>query len=177
MGGNRRHQMLNIFVVWFLTGMWHGANWNFIIWGLYYGILLVIEKHTILKVKDKIPAFLLHIYNTLIVVFGFGIFYFVDFAKLKTFLHAFFGQVDVFHNIITTTAINDRLLLWITAILFVMPLRQWCIKLTDRIASKDGRTNLNIKFATKLIVSAAILIVSVALLVGATNNAFLYTRF
>lgn len=177
MGGNRRHQMLNIFTVWFLTGMWHGASWNFIIWGLYYGILLVIEKHTILKVIDKIPAFLLHVYNTLIVVIGFGIFYFTDFTRLKQFLKAFFGQTEVFHNIITTTAFTDRLLLWIMAIILVMPVRQWLIRRTDRLTMTSPGLNANIKFATKLIVSAAILIVSVALLVGATNNAFLYTRF
>ena len=169
--------MLNIFTVWFLTGMWHGASWNFIIWGLYYGILLVIEKHTILKVIDKIPAFLLHVYNTLIVVIGFGIFYFTDFTRLKQFLKAFFGQTEVFHNIITTTAFTDRLLLWITAIIFVMPVRQWLISRTDRLTMTSPGLNANIKFATKLLVSAAILIVSVALLVGATNNAFLYTRF
>ena len=177
MGGNRRHQMLNIFVVWFLTGMWHGANLNFIIWGLYYGVLLVIEKHTIMKIKDKIPSFILHAYIIVIVVVGFGIFYFVDFGNLKIFLKAMMGMADTTHNIITTTAITDKLMLWIAAILFAMPLRQWFISLTDKFTRKDGSLNRNLKFATKTIVSVAILIVSVALLVGATNNAFLYTRF
>ena len=90
---------------------------------------------------------------------------------------AFFGQTEVFHNIITTTAFTDRLLLWIMAIILVMPVRQWLIRRTDRLTMTSPTLNANIKFATKLLVSAAILIVSVALLVGATNNAFLYTRF
>ena len=177
MGGNRRHQMLNIFVVWFLTGMWHGTSWNFIIWGLYFGFILVFEKHTILKIKDKIPGFLLYIYIIPVIIVSFGIFYFVDFGNLQTFLKALFGQAETTHNIITTTAITDKMVLWIVAILFAMPLRQWCINLTDKMTNKEGNLNKNIKFATRMVVSAAILIVSVALLVGATNNAFLYTRF
>lgn len=55
MGGNRHHQVLNILVVWFLTGMWHGASWNFILWGIYFGIIVTLEKYTLLKVINKIP--------------------------------------------------------------------------------------------------------------------------
>ena len=55
MGGNRSHQALNIFVVWFLTGMWHGASWNFIIWGVYFGLIVTLEKYTILRIRPYIP--------------------------------------------------------------------------------------------------------------------------
>ena len=82
MGGNRRHQALNIFVVWFLTGMWHGASWNFIIWGVYFGIIVTLEKYTLLKIKRFIPSVLLHCYSMLLVIIGWGIFYFDDFGKM-----------------------------------------------------------------------------------------------
>ncbi len=55
LGGNRRHQMRNIFIVWFLTGLWHGASWNFVIWGLYFGLILVIEKYLLSDFLTKIP--------------------------------------------------------------------------------------------------------------------------
>ena len=74
MGGNRRHQAFNILVVWFLTGMWHGASWNFIIWGLYFGLIVMVEKYTILRVKDRIPAFFLHLYSLIVVTVGWGFF-------------------------------------------------------------------------------------------------------
>ena len=61
MGGNRRHQPINIMTVWLLTGLWHGASWNFVIWGLYFGVIVLLEKYTLLKVKDKIPKVFLHI--------------------------------------------------------------------------------------------------------------------
>ena len=70
MGGNRSHQALNILVVWFLTGMWHGASWNFIIWGVYFGLIVTIEKYTLLRVQRYIPSPLLHLYSLVLVVIG-----------------------------------------------------------------------------------------------------------
>ncbi|MCR5301171.1 MAG: MBOAT family protein [Lachnospiraceae bacterium] len=77
LGGNRKgklRQFLNIIVVWFLTGFWHGASWNFVIWGLYYALILVLEKSVILKYKEKIPVFFRHIYTIILIVIGFVIF-------------------------------------------------------------------------------------------------------
>ena len=74
LGGNRRHQALNILIVWFLTGMWHGASWNFILWGVYFGIIVMIEKYTILKIYDKIPKIFLHLYSIFLFTLGWGIF-------------------------------------------------------------------------------------------------------
>ena len=131
MGGNRRHQALNIFVVWFLTGMWHGASWNFIIWGVYFGIIVTLEKYTLLKIKRFIPSVLLHCYSMLLVIIGWGIFYFDDFGKMTRF----------------------------------------------RVFRRQTTLKKNLVLLTRLSVSAVLLLVSVALLVGATNNAFIYTRF
>ena len=177
LGGNRKHQFLNILVVWFLTGMWHGASWNFIIWGLYFGLIVSIEKYTLLKVKDKIPAVLLHCYSIILIVLGWVIFYFDDFGKMTHCLGAVFGQAKSFHDVITTNAITDNFILWVVAIIFCMPVREWALNMTDKFINKDSSLSLNIKLVTKIIVSVFILFTSIALLVGATNNAFLYTRF
>jgi alginate O-acetyltransferase complex protein AlgI len=80
LGCNRSHQVRNILVVWFLTGLWHGASWNFIAWGMYYGVLLLIEKHTA-SYLAKIPVAIRWAVTMLIVLFGWGLFYFVDPAR------------------------------------------------------------------------------------------------
>lgn len=71
LGGNREHQFLNIMIVWALTGLWHGASWNFVLWGIYFGIILIIEKKFLLK---HLNGFMGHIYTLLVVIFSFVIF-------------------------------------------------------------------------------------------------------
>ncbi len=176
LGGNRRHQWLNILVVWFLTGMWHGASWNFILWGLYFGIILMIEKYTLLR--WRVPAVFMHIYSLVVVVIGWGIFYFVDMERMGQFFTIAMGGAHEAHSIITETAFMNNFWLWVAAVVFAMPVRKWCTTLWARLAGGEDSTIYNAGVtATRIVFSIAILIVSTALLVGATNNAFLYTRF
>lgn len=177
MGGNRQHQAINILVVWFLTGMWHGASWNFIIWGVYFGIIVMLEKYTLLKVIGKIPTVLLHIYSLLLVIIGWGIFYFDDFSQMTTFFLRFFGQADTFHDFLTISAITDNFWMWVLALLFCMPVRSASARLLARITHEGSALHQTITFTVRLSVSLLMLVLSVALLVGATNNAFIYTRF
>ena len=177
MGGNRQHQAINILVVWFLTGMWHGASWNFIIWGVYFGIIVMLEKYTLLKVIGKIPAVLLHIYSLLLVIIGWGIFYFDDFSQMTTFFLRFFGQADTFHDFLTISAITDNFWMWVMALLFCMPVRSASARLLARITHEGSALHQTLTFTVRLTVSLLMLVLSVALLVGATNNAFIYTRF
>jgi alginate O-acetyltransferase complex protein AlgI len=167
MGGNRNHQWLNIFCVWFLTGMWHGASWNFIFWGLYFGIILVIEKMWLLRQLQRIPA-LGHLYSLLAVYVGWGIFYFDDFGAMQTFFRAFFHGMGEWADFEVKQAISGNLWLWIAALVFSMPVRTWA---EQRIAQPAT------KYAIRTAISLVILLLSVSLLVGATNNAFLYFRF
>ena len=164
LGGNRKHQALNILIVWFLTGMWHGASWNFIIWGLYFGVIVTIEKYTILKIYDKIPKIFLHIYTIFLFVLGWGIFYFDDLDKFKVLANSLFGSAPAQSDFTAITALTNNFWLWIAAIVFSMPVR---------------RLFRNFKgiWFVRTAVAVVILIVSVALLVGATNNPFLYFRF
>lgn len=171
MGGNRRHQFFNILVVWFLTGMWHGASWNFILWGLYFGLIVALEKYTILR--WKVPGWLLHLYSLVLVVLGWGIFYFVDFSQMTAFFPILFGKAEALSDFTVRSALTSRFWLWIAALVCCLPLGRW---IRDLVGEKRafGRSVLSI---LKLVFSVALLTVSVALLVGATNNPFIYTRF
>lgn len=178
LGGNRKHQMFNILIVWALTGLWHGACWNYVLWGMYFGIILVLEKYIILPyISPKCPKALMHIYCLLIVFFSWAIFYLTDFTQIKTVFTALFGGAQVKVDFISRAAIFDHFWMWITAIIFSMPTRNYAAKLTARLCSNNKALEQNIILATRIIMSVAILVFSVALLVGATNNPFLYTRF
>jgi alginate O-acetyltransferase complex protein AlgI len=177
MGGNRHHQAFNILVVWFLTGMWHGASWNFIIWGVYFGFIVMAEKYTLLRVQRFIPAPLLHLYSLLLVVLGWGIFYFDDSSRMVQFFQILFGQTDIWHDFVTIAALTDNCWLWVVALLFCMPLRSKATQLLGRMTNDEGNLRPMLVFAARLSLSVLLLVLSTALLVGATNNAFIYTRF
>lgn len=169
MGGNRRHQFLNILTVWFLTGMWHGASWNFILWGLYFGLIVAIEKYTILPLSKMkyTPKFLLHIYSLVLVVLGWGLFYFDDLAQVELFFRTLFtagGGLDF----LTKSLLINKLWLWIAALAACLPLGQWI----RRWVHNDALLTIG-----RVVLTLLILTMSIALLVGATNNPFLYTRF
>ncbi len=175
MGGNRRHQALNILAVWFLTGLWHGASWNFVLWGLYFGIIVTLEKYTLLRVADRVPRVLLHLYSLLLVVVGWGIFYFEDFSRMGEFFSVFTGHGAPFHDFTVESAFFSNFWLWVTAVVFSMPIYDTITRLSGKWcpASCIGFLALTVR----LLLSIALLALSVSLLVGATNNAFIYTRF
>lgn len=177
MGGNRSHQALNILVVWFLTGMWHGASWNFIIWGVYFGFIVTLEKYTILRIQRHIPAPLLHLYSLALVVIGWGIFYFDDSSRMLHFFETAFAQTGTLHDFVTISALTDNCWLWAVCLLFCMPLRQGANTILQRYTREGGLMRESLLFVVRLSLSVVLLVLSVALLVGATNNAFIYTRF
>ena len=178
LGGNRRHQALNIFTVWFLTGMWHGASWNFIIWGLYFGTILALEKVSIIKWQKHIPNVLLRLYALFIVVVGWGIFYFDNFDKMKLWFSSAFGQKSLEFGFQELTSLTDNFWLWVVAILFCIPLRSYIERGSEYVAGKvAGSNGRHIMAVGRAFVSILLLALCVALLVGATNNAFIYTRF
>lgn len=178
LGGNRRHQMMNIFVVWFLTGMWHGASWNFIFWGVYFGVIVTLEKYTLLKVIHYIPSFFLHIYSLILVVIGWGLFYFDDTAKLSLFYQKLFGVGDcALSDFVTTNTLYANIWLLVGACILCMPVRSTVSRLWDKFTCHTPALNASVTFSAKVAVSIVALVLSVVLLVGATNNAFIYTRF
>lgn len=175
MGGNRRHQALNIMTVWFLTGMWHGASWNFILWGVYFGLIIMIEKYTLLK--WRVPRLGLYIYSIFLILVGWGLFYFDDFGRMSQFFHSFFGLGESQGlPMEVETTITDNWWLWVAALVLCLPVRSVAERYAAKLMSKTPGGEYFRQIA-KAAVSIAILVVSVALLVGATNNAFIYTRF
>lgn len=177
MGGNRNHQAWNILVVWFLTGMWHGASWNFILWGLYFGIIVMIEKYTLLRIIHRIPSPLLHLYSLLLIVTGWGMFYFEDFAQMTMFFRSYIGMGTAFTDFASQTAITDKFWLFLFALVLCMPVRNLIANTSARLLQNHTTLHNGAVLAGRTALSLLILVFSVALLVGATNNAFLYTRF
>lgn len=177
MGGNRRHQALNILMVWFLTGLWHGASWNFVLWGLYFGVIVALEKFTILKLKHKAWRPLLHVYSLALIVLGWGIFYYDDFGQMEQFFSSLFGQRGELVNFAATSALHDKFWLWIAALLLCLPVHTIGAKLIAKCCGRHTHAEQYMICLVRMVLSMVILVLSVALLVGATNNAFIYTRF
>lgn len=178
LGGNRRHQSFNILAVWFLTGLWHGASWNFVLWGMYFGVIVMLEKYTLLRFIHRVPRVLLHLYSLLLIVVGWGIFYFDDFTRLGHFFQTLLGGAKEMHNFITTGAVFDHFWLWIAAIILCLPFRSAVQQLSARVlGGESSAVYAVISTFARILLSVALLALSVALLVGATNNAFIYTRF
>lgn len=177
LGGNRRHQAFNILTVWMLTGLWHGASWNFVLWGLYFGVIVTLEKYTLLRFAQYVPRILLHLYSLTLVVAGWGIFYFEDFDAMRGFFASAFRPEGGVADFAAWSAVTDNFWLWVVALMFCMPVRGAAVRLTMRLAGEGSRTAPAVFFAARLVLSAALLAASTALLVGATNNAFIYTRF
>lgn len=176
MGGNRRRQVLNILVVWFLTGMWHGASWNFIMWGVYFGLIVLAEKYTVLRVRERVPRVVLHLYSLALLVIGWGIFYFEDLGQMGTFFGALAGG-GAPSGVEVESAVFDRFWLWIAAIMLCMPVRGTVARLSERLTGDRVELHRGLTLTARMVLSGLALIVSVAMLIGATNNAFLYTRF
>lgn len=122
LGGKYRHQIFNICVVWFLTGLWHGASWNFILWGVFYGALLIVEKLGLLKVLEKIPSVFSHLYLLFLTLIGWTIFYTTDLGKLGGYFGVMFGlSGNTFSDPQLSITFMNNLFWLIAAVLFCMP--------------------------------------------------------
>lgn len=172
LGGNRagaKRQIFNILVVWCLTGLWHGANWTFMAWGLYFGVLLIIEKLFLKKFLEKLPAVFQHIYVLFSVLISFVLFNAETFSMAKNDLTVMFGlgglpliSNDTLYNL------SSYAVLLVVALIGATPL---CSKLFRRI-EKNAAVQI-----IEVIGVAAILILSTAYLVDGSFNPFLYFRF
>lgn len=174
LGGNREgriKQYRNLFIVWFLTGLWHGANWNFILWGLYYCIFLIIEKRFLQKwLKDK-PQFIGHIYTLLVVIVGWVFFEFEDIKQGINFVRTMFGfGSNVFIDSTAIYYLYTNILLFVVLTICSTPIIK---KGINKMKEKSNTSTAVII----LLVFIVLLFVCTAYLVDESYNPFLYFRF
>lgn len=173
LGGNRRglaRQALNLLIVWSLTGFWHGAGWNFVMWGLYYFVILFIEKLFLLKALNKLPKFFRHVYALVLIIIGWVIFASDDVSVLLPYLGSMFGANGAIGGMDVYTLLTKAVLLIIC-----------CIASTELpkklFLSAAGAMNEKAAFTLKSVLMIALLALSMILLIGDSYNPFLYFRF
>ena len=174
LGGNRKgfgRQILNISIVWLLTGLWHGAYGNFVVWGIYYGILLMIEKLLWKPVFSRLPSFFMHLYTMFFVILGWGIFSWQDMADGTNYFKTLFGISGNFVNREAMYLLSSYLILLVIAIIGSVSLLRTCINrffLPEKTMRREVCGTLFV---------VVVFILSVALLVNSSYNPFLYFRF
>lgn len=176
LGGNRKgktRQCVNIMIVWALTGFWHGASWNFMIWGLYFGVLLLIEKLLIGKWLSNTHKAVQHIYAVALVAIGWGIFYFEDFKSLGRFFKSLIGFAPGgFTDLSTNSLFTQNIWLFIAAAVLCTPIIP---KIKKSLCTTAG--GMKVAGTLGILLNLAILFISSMMLVNTTNNPFLYFKF
>ena len=171
LGGNRGgtwKNIRNILIVWLLTGFWHGASWNFMVWGIYYGILLLAEKYLFRGLKAKLPAFVNVILTLFFVLIGWILFYYENLGDGLSHLGIMFGLSDA--PIIDPNAVyyfKHNLVFLIAAALASYPWKQ--LKIVQRCSARTGWI--------RPIIITVIFLLAMAMIVTQSYNPFLYFRF
>ncbi|MBR1831622.1 MAG: MBOAT family protein [Ruminiclostridium sp.] len=173
----KRRKYAGLLLVWFCTGFWHGASWNYIIWGLYFGLFVFIEQLIGKKRLKKVPAVIMHIYAKLIIIVGFGIFYFNDKSGGISALGTFFGNLvgangNMLIDLGTQTSFMNNIFLIIAAIVCSTPVIP---AIRKKLLETDAGQNA-VGIST-VVSNIAILAVGTLMLVSSTNNPFLYWQF
>ena len=171
LGGNRRgtaRTVLNLLVVWGLTGLWHGAAWNFVLWGLYFGVLLILERFVFKTILEKTPGAIRWLLTFVIAVIGWVIFYYTDLPALGQHLCALFG--------VGISGLSDAAAAAVVRKYTVYPLIAWVLSLpvVPAVAAKLPR---RLRSALALVFSVVLLGASLLFLVGQSYNPFIYFRF
>ncbi|WP_346870712.1 MBOAT family O-acyltransferase [Clostridium sp. UBA5119] len=174
LGGNRRGkavQFRNLLIVWFATGLWHGASWNFVIWGLYFGVFIFLEKLFLGKILNKVPNAIAHIYTVVLVIISWVFF---DTSKVKdalNYIKIMFGMgKNIFMDNMAKYTLKTNLILIVIAIICSTPLIK---NLIAYIKNKYKLKGVYIVIAINMLV----LILSIVYLVSESYNPFLYFRF
>ncbi len=180
LGGNRcgaARVVFNLFVVWFLTGFWHGASWNFMCWGLYYFVFLLIERAFLRKALDRAPSLVGHVYALIVVYFGWVLFKFTDFTVLGAALSGMFGATGaVFTNFEVSALIRSNLPLLLISAVACTPIVPWAGKRLYVAGAEHGWAWA--LYRTMVVAAPVVLLLLATMtLVGDSYNPFLYWKF
>ena len=178
LGGNKKgliKQIRNILLVWALTGIWHGAGWNFLLWGLWFAFWLVLEKLGLKKLLSHLPLFFGRIYTLFMVVIGWVFFEINSPVSVKDYLKAMFGLNDAgLYTRVSLFMGMEYLVLFVVAIIACTPMVQ---RVADRMSHSVSGFGLAVYRVFEKLLPACLLILSLAYIVDATFNPFLYFRF
>jgi alginate O-acetyltransferase complex protein AlgI len=171
LGGNRKYQDRNIFIVWMLTGLWHGAQWNYVLWGCYFGVIMILEKYA-RSVLAVTPRFLKHTYTLILIVFSRAIFYFEDFDALWNFITIHLFDFHTFSNLGIAVDVTTHIY-WLTIVIIL------CIPWNEfiRNTGKVWRFFTQSYLYTSPIISLAFLVLSTMMILGSSFNPFFYQKF
>ena len=177
LGGNRRHPIRNLFIVWGLTGLWHGASWNFILWGLYFGALIFLERVALTRILGALPRAVSHGYLLVVAYFGWALFYFTDLSQLGSYLSVMFGSND--HILVSaelSTVLREHLYWLALAVLGCVPIYD-ALRDRLRVAAADSVVGQRWIGVGMMAMNLAMITVATTMLVGRSYNPFLYFRF
>jgi alginate O-acetyltransferase complex protein AlgI len=180
LGGSRRklpRVILNLFIVWALTGLWHGASWNFVLWGLYYFLFLVVEKYVIPNFPEKLPKWMNRVYVLLVVGFGWLLFRCEDFAVLQTAVKGLVGlNGNGFSSYETWLLLKSNLFFLAGAVVACTPfVKNLGLKLEEAVQQK--KHFMRLQQLIYVFGPILLMLLSTAVLVGDSYNPFLYFRF
>jgi len=173
LGGNKRGKLIqfrNIIIVWLTTGLWHGASWNFIIWGLYFGLILYFEKIFLKKILEKLPNIICNLYTMIIVIIGWVFFDSNNLRSAVDYIKVMFGFGNVNYDNLGKYLFSTNILLILISIIISTNILK---KLTEQIKKNFKANDLIFTVSIKTM----IFIISISYLVSETYNPFLYFRF
>ena len=176
LGGNRRGRArtaLNLAIVWALTGLWHGASWNFVIWGLYYGVLIILEKLVLADFREKLPGAAQHIAALFLIVVGWTVFYYTDMGCLGKHLGAMFGiGAAGLSDPVTMAVIRKYTVLPLIAAIASLPILPQLKAWLGKHEKLEGAADI-----VSLVCLTALMLLSMIFIVGQSYNPFIYFRF
>ena len=176
LGGNRRGRArtaLNLAIVWALTGLWHGASWNFVIWGLYYGVLIILEKLVLADFREKLPGAAQHIAALFLIVVGWTVFYYTDMGCLGKHLGAMFGiGAAGLSDPVTMAVIRKYTVLPLIAAIASLPILPRLKAWLGKHEKFEGAADI-----VSLVCLTALMLLSMIFIVGQSYNPFIYFRF
>ncbi len=180
LGGNKVGKwrlVMNLAVVWMLTGLWHGASWNFVVWGLYYGVIIILERLVYGKALERLPSFTRIGYSLVLVLVGWALFYYENLSMGMQHVGAMFGVgASGFIDDKTIFALKDKALFLPIALVACLPVKE-LVQKAIRAPKRMPTFLVRAVPVVQYVAISALLALTLLALVGQSFNPFLYFRF